>query len=118
MLHVCNTNEYLKKLLITPGPVKATSETSRQSVAGSTASSEKTSTVTKTSIGSVGFNLNGSKTMDMFDSNTNLTSNADTDNKGSDDVSPTGESTGFTWSAIKAHKEADSKGKMYTGPKI
>ena len=53
--------------------------------------------------------------MDMFDSNTNLTSNADTDNKGSDDVSPTGESTGFTWSAIKAHKEADSKGKISVG---
>ena len=55
--------------------------------------------------------------MEMFDSNTNMTSNGDTteNNKAATDVSATdGESVGFAWSALTAQKEKDEmmKGRM------
>ncbi|XP_072031910.1 uncharacterized protein [Amphiura filiformis] len=86
------------------GPSNEPSESSRLSIAGSNSSSAKISTDTKNSFG---FNLNGSKTMEMFDSNTrNSILTSDGDKKTTGDMSPTvGETTGFTWSALKKSKE-------------
>ena len=99
----------------TSDPLNEPSENSRLSAASSARALSHVTT--KSSSVSIGFTLDGSKTMEMFDSNTNMTSNGDTteNNKAATDVSATdGESVGFAWSALTAQKEKDEmmKGRM------